>query len=138
MPLTEAFMAVNIRNAFILNALCGAITAIAAVNSERFFRNLLDNIEDGMNKTISKAGQVAKNIVHHSQEETGKPTETDHFLDITKQIKKKIPFKGVLSAMFSLMVTFTVSFLVYSFLYYTLGFGGSMLTSCKPSKCVWS
>ena len=101
-PLFKNFMAVNIRNAFILNSICGALSAIVALHSDAFFRKTIDSI------------------------------------DIHTGATQKSHLKELVVSLLSFISTCFVTFLVYSFLYVTIGFGGSMLTSCKDSECVWS
>ena len=118
MPLTEAFMSTNIRNAFILASFSSAISAVAAVSSKEYFTGLLTRIEKAMNKTIKKT--------------LGK----EHGADEKKLDEMR--HKNTYATIISFLFTFTLSFVLFTILYFTIGFGGSMLTSCKPSECKWS
>lgn len=137
MPLTHSFMAINIRNAFILSCFSSAITAVVAVSSKSYFIHLLNKIEKGMNTGLHKLAHTTK----LARDEEGEVEGEEH--NWKNIIPKKLKYKQLIATLITFLVTFLITFLVYSLLWFTIGFGGSMLTSCvKPSgqaaKCTWS
>ena len=135
MPLSKALMAVNIKNAFILSSLSSAITALVAVNSKQFFTDLLDRFEKGMGKSKT----LINNITHNKDNSAIESEE--EALPVYHQ--GKIKYKGLISTLIAFIFTFIVSFIVFSILWFTIGFGGSMLTSCetpggRKAVCKWS
>lgn len=72
------------------------------------------------------------------------PTYTTHYNKATIEwLHNHLPFLHKLahhnwiSTLATFLFTFLTAFVVYTLMNYLFGYGGSMLTSCVPSSCIW-